>query len=751
MDDKPNNPEQDTPSGSDDPFSTRLDMPTASEVTTEEQSASASKPTEAQTPPAAKSSPPKTAPAEDGTPIMSYIPGTISLGLVDGKEVKQVEISVRNSGQGVLEGQVVPAVDWLTVSGDSAIKCNALEVKKYTIQLKANAPRQSVSNVPLINLTGNAGNLPPKGVLEISGSYTPLPQPLEGIVLSPEDSNFPVAMMEKLDQSVKLALTITNYTKETAKVAIQVNKPWLKLNTAVVTLEPGQGVPLVVSATPAEVSELQQGETSAKATVRMVVEGKPKLTVQREFNLRVQQTGISQSSRLMQWAMYLGVWLAGAFGLAAGMRIVTAVMISRDVSFFSLLLGVIGFGAPFAIYSAFTRVPTLKNAQTQIDQIEDYYSGGTLASSINVPSVTDKWWHIALVVLFVVTGVFGGWLAGGPASRDAGIWLGLFGGLLVGVLGGISGKVGSLSASGEREFEMEQLYRPLAVGIGLTMWAAALKLVGSNSWDILLYILLLLIGMIGIAGSSIKALSLRLHQWSGRLQIALLSGLAAVSMMSLFNMFLNSYSSRDSTFRFAYSPAGFIGTASDRNIILASLFGIVLVIVGVLGATIVMSAFGHNVVKDRQFRLRFSSMLVAGLTLIMFPMLFIWIILSILPLGQTFEGWLIWGIPAAMLTGLLIAIQTRPELVDNGMVMLQQNVSKMTFLPPFMRSPLDKFGTLRAEQIQPVVTWELGLIVVVVGSIVAAPLVLSFWFWIIALGGFLFWANAELTKTKNTV
>jgi hypothetical protein len=756
----------------DDPFATRLDAP-PSEAGTEERPPASTQPTELTAEKTTQPEPPPPAekpkvqaasapPTPSGTPVMSYIPGTVALGLHGGKTVKQVEISVRNSGDGVLQGQVVPAVDWLEVVGDSTIQCNPLEIKKFTIQLKTNTPSTPVTTTVLIHLTGNAGNMPPDGKLAINGTYVPLPKPKEGIVLLPETANFPIAMMEQLEQSVKIALTVENHTKETAKIGIQVNKPWLKLNTSVVTLEPEQSVPLTVSATPSEIPEVQQGAASATAMFRMVVEGKPTLSIQREMTVRVQRTGITQTARLTQWAMYIGVWLAGAFGLAAGMRIVTAIFIARDVAFFPLLLGIIGFAGPIGVYMALTKVGVLKNAQAQIDQIEDYYKGEAIAGSIIVPSVSQRWWHIGFIALLTVTGVLGGWLAGSPYTSNAGIWLGLFGGLLVGILGSLSGTMAPLSDSGPRDLKPEHLYRPVAVGIGLTMWAAALHLVGSGAWQIPLYTLILLFGMIGIAGASIHALPLRLHQWSGRLHIALMSGVAAIATMSLANMFLNGHSteilefvdgntqSTDATFRMAYSPAYFVSTASDRSIILASLFGILLVIVGVVGAAIVMQAYGHQVVTDRRLGLKFSSILVAGLTVVMIPMLFIWAILAILPLGRTFEGWLIWGIPATILMLLLIIVRTRPQLLDKWLEMFHQNVSKMTFLPPFIRNPLIYLGTLRSSHIQPVVTWELGLVAVVVGSIVAAPFVLSFWFWILALGGYLFWIDKELASTTQS-
>lgn len=692
-----------------------------------------------------------TASQQEGAPILSFIPRTLDFGQINNQNVTQVDLSVRNSGEGQLTGVVVPVVDWLEIVGSSQINCGPRVITKYALRTKRTAIA-AVNNQPLVELRTNASNTP-GGSLSVLGSYAaPIPQ---GLDVLPDKINFPAVKPDRLDGTVHATITVHNKSNEAMAVSLVSSAAWIQLSETALRLAPDESKQVGVTSRPLDIPDLQQSNTG-QGSIRFLVDGKPELTVELPVSLRVKRASAVQLDRLILWGEYLGLALLSVLGLALFMRMVVLLVIFGHFDVIAVILGMLGAAASAGVFFAFTLVPPLFGIEEKLDQIEMDASGGTLLASIEESRATIGLWFFVLIGLLVVAGALGGLMAFNvpllddrdvKEAKEAGaLALGVLGAAIVAGLGGYSEAHTPFSGTTARRFDFRHLIRPLALGIGLPAFAAGLALIGHNAWDIPLYFLLALIGMIGIGGSSLRTMPLRLHQWSGRAHVGLVAGAATVAAMSILTLLIDKYTIEyrfidDETYRFAYSPQHLVFTAKVHSLILISLFGIPLVLTGVLGSWIALQAFGYNLMNDRTQRQNLTALVVGSLGVLLLPLLIIWVILVLLPLGETTEGWLIWGIPFLVLLLEVWLIRERPGVIEGVLARLRPLVGMIPASADFIKAPLTRFVSIQAAQMQSVVTWKLGFAFAVVGSIIMAPLLISFWFWPLALIGVAYLVN----------
>lgn len=675
-------------------------------------------------------------------PILSFIPRTIELGYVNKQTVNHTVLSVRNSGEGQLIGSIVPLVDWIEIEGDPQINCGPREIAKYTVKVKQ-GPTTVLSNIALLDLRTNAVNSP-TGSMSVPANYSPAPMVEQGLTVLPDRINFPPVTAERLEAPVHATLTVANKSNESLDVTVSSSATWIQLSETRLQIPADTSVQLSISTRPSDVPGLAQSN-AGNGTIQFVVEGKPQFNLERPVSLRVKKASDVQMARLLLWGEYLGLILFSAIGLSLAMRAIVLLVVFGHFSVIPVILGVIGAALPVGVFfGVLQKAPPLFGIEEKLDQIELDASGGTLIESIEEPRAAKGLWFFALAALIVGAGLLGGWLAFNQSllvydgkrledikeAKDLGAAiLGALGGLLVVILGSMSEKHTPFSGSSARPFDFKHLIRPIGAGVGLIAFGAGLGLIGANSWDLPLYILLALLGMLGLAGSSLRTMPLRLHQLTGRVQIAILSGVAAVAAMSLVSMVLDSRSFTSFSFRYSYKPAHFLLSAEDRNIVLFSLYGIPLVLAGLAGAWLVLQAFGYNLAKDKTQRDFALTVLKVSFGILLLPLLIVWLVLILLPLGNTTEGWLMWGIPFLVFLGEVWLIRERPETIDRLLMRVQGLVAAIPDSAAFIKKPLQELSAFRASLIQPLVDWKLGLVLAVVGSTITLPLLVSFWFW----------------------
>jgi hypothetical protein len=464
--------------------------------------------------------------------------------------------------------------------------------------------------------------------------------------------------------------------------------------------------------------------------------------------------------------LYSGVVALSALGLALFSRFLVLLLVYGDFEIGRFILGIFGLLLAVGFYIAFEYIPVLGGAQARLDRL-DLEQNPNLAT-IQEPAGTLNPWLIGLAVLLTVTGLLGGGLIFDAwtslnidgVSQLFAIILGGFGGALIGGLSLFNEPRTPLNGAAERRFTPLQLVRPIGIGLGVVFLAAGLQLLRVDlgfedgavvpqpyAADVPIYFLLALAGMYGIGGQSLRVLPLRFHQWIGNTIVGLVSGVASVGLMSVFTMLLDGTDGGgDITVRFAYAPWYLIGTMDDSNIVLMSLFGVLLSAAGLFGGFLTLQSFGETIISQPQKRIQMLSLTLATIFIVMLPMLVIFPVLTVLPLGMLLEAWLLFLIPFVLLSALLVAVKTRAGFIAGMLGVMKRLVNilpKQT--PPWLRSPLQSVVTTDQSVVQSLITWQRGIAFVVVFSAIAPTLALSFWFWILLLVGIMYGFSSQAT------
>ncbi|NDJ85924.1 MAG: hypothetical protein GYB66_08565 [Chloroflexi bacterium] len=733
--------EEEKPSGAEqssfDPYKTEynVQIPTVAKTPAQEPPAQPEPAAPPQADPPAAAAPQPGAPAG---PMLSYRPGEIHLGMVGDQFVQELQVGVYNGGGAPLQGMITAVGDWLEVEGEGRIDCAPQATQDFKLKVKS-PPASRIQKTPLVSLQTNAVNVQDGNVV-IEGDFNPAPSKLD---FNPRFIRLPQITTDQLQQPVESRFNIGNPTPESLRINLQTDQPWVSVSSNSAELASGQSMAVTLTARPSDVPELQE-TGMATAQLRITVDGKPEMGFEQTLALQIRQPPELSRARLARWVQYLAVVALGVLGFTLTLRMLALLLVFQDISILELLLGIVGSAVPLAAFLAFERFAPLRTVPAKLDEIEARFAGGSLAEKIEHPQIKASSWHLAVIVLLAVTGVLGGlmaWVWTGteygdvarqPESRTWATLLGLVGALVV---GGLASRPGSKAIEGRDAFSSDHLLRPLALAGGLTALAVALGLIGRETTDLPLYFIIAAIGMLGLGGLSLRAAPLRLQQWAGRLQVPLLAGITALAGMSVLSLLVDprGVDYADTTIRFAYSPDYLVYASRDRSIIVMTFYAIGLSVAGLLGAWPVLQSFGTDILRDGKQRMLLTNLLLALLLPVLIPLVVIWLVLWVLPLSTDVEAWLLWGLAFAYLSAAVTIIQNHPQTLDRIMSMLQARLSSLGFLPGFLSAPLGSFARLRAAEIQSIVTWRMGLLVIVVGSLLAAPMALSFWFWFLML------------------
>ncbi len=566
-----------------------------------------------------------------------------------------------------------------------------------------------------------------------SGAVDEPPKTKAGIAIEPAQIAL-TAPRSNMTKIIQATLTVCNETGEPVKVFIASNQSWLSIDIKQASLDDGAEVDVTMSTRPADIPELAAGN-EATAKLGVMARGSKDTREFADVVVRIQDAPkkpktldimTTTTTRLQHWSLYVLILVAGIFGLGLTLHAIGYLTITHDMTVIRALLGIAGaagVGGAFFL---------LKDREKQLDRIEDAYEGSTLSDQIEEPQVTSQIWPIAFAVFLALVGAVAGYHLFSIGHRTTRLILGLLGGGFTGYLGTVGKSLPFIPIPDERQFNPLHLIRPIATGAGLLAMAMALGLLGFDEEGMFYFTLLGIVGVIGIAGSSLRQLPLRIHQIIGHIHVALLSGVMVVAAASLVTLF-DKEDFFTVTFRYSFSPAGIVHMARENNLIVASFIAVGLVIASTLAVTFTLQAYGYDLRKDKTTRRNLAILLAVVLSLGMALMLPTWIILAILPLGIGLEGWLLWLIPFATFTILFWLIRKRPARFDSIMDWEQKMFNKMTFVPPFLSKPMSQLLSLRSHNLQPILTWQLGWTAVLVGSLLAAPMALLSIWWIAGL------------------
>lgn len=509
----------------------------------------------------------------------------------------------------------------------------------------------------------------------------------------------------------------------------------------------------------------------------------------------------SNMGALPLWGIYAGLIFFSSIGLALFARLLVLLLVYTEFDVIAILSGIIGLGVFVLPAAVLEMVPQLAGAKQRLDSLESTMDRGESPhmQSVVETRATMSPWFIAFAAILVVMAVVGSLLAteatpllsldgddefvesaeksfeesleedsyrelqpleGNSESDQLDVSvqypimptvliLGLFGAGVLAAAARMDFNLPSIKALEQLPFNVMQLVRPLATGVGLVGFAVALALISHRSGDFVFYFFLALIGAYGIAGTSWRILPRRLQEFSSTLRIALFAGVVVIALMSVATMFLDASSVEgvnietneaiEKVYRFAYSPDYFLFTVADRNIAVMSFLGILLVFLGLLGTIVSLQAFGYDLVRDKKTRTDVVGVGSAALLVAMLPTLLLWPLISLLGIGRGTEAWLLWGIPFVLLLAMLWAVQSRPALVTSALKPVKTLSGRLpASVPAPIRDTFHKVGNSSAEGVNAVLDWKLGFALIIVFSILALPLAISFWFWVIALIGVAF-------------
>jgi hypothetical protein len=303
--------------------------------------------------------------------------------------------------------------------------------------------------------------------------------------------------------------------------------------------------------------------------------------------------------------------------------------------------------------------------------------------------------------------------------------IGAVGGGLFGYFAGDAKRWQPLTEGSSRGFLPQDLIRPLAVGGGLVLLLAGVGLLGTQTSALPYYTLAALIGLIGVAGGSLRLLPLRLHQIMGVMQVGLVGGVTIIASLSLFTLILDGW---------VYSPAYLVAYTRSHNLLESMGYAAGCAVLGGIGVILPLEAFGYDLFRNRERRwpvILFATLLFSLGLVVVLPL---WIIFWILPLGVGLEAWLLCLITCAVLSTVIWAVRTQTARVDQMLGAAQNAQRRINFLPNNLSSLLAVLLRTKSSELKNILTWEQGVFLVIAGTLFAMPLALAWPLWVIGVG-----------------
>lgn len=526
--------------------------------------------------------------------------------------------------------------------------------------------------------------------------------------------------------------------------------------------------------------------------------GKRRLPSMPAMNFQLSGTSlVSELGLLPLTGIYALIILVSSLGMAFFMRFLGMLLLYGDIAVVRTLLGLVGAGLAVGLLAALKYVPQLAGLQPRFDSLDLQRKPIEQPSSTPKANL-DFWFFVfagALVALSLVLGFVSteqlpivhidgddvnverteesldegfqetvfkdidpvrGKLENElltievkQIARTVSALFGLLGALAIAATAFLPTGTPEGSDASARPFTPLQIGVALMGGLGLLMWTWSLKLISHQSGDFIYFVLLAFVGMYVMAGQHLAVLPARFLAWVRRWRMGIYVVISSVLLMSLVTIFFDAKSVRGTSFsdlsefnftwRFAFSPAYFIFTIADHGIILMLVISIVLVAFGLLGTFLALQAFGQEIVEKRQTSIRIAAIVATTLVWLLIPMILTYGLLEILGADRIIEAILLVLLPFAYLMGALWVLHHRTALFDRVMGAFDGIVKRLPQqLPPFLRLPLQQVTAVRGDDVKAFIPWPLGIALAMGVSLIAAPFVLSFWFYLIVLVGLLF-------------